>query len=612
MVCILGIQSLEMYLARYKMKFYFTKIQKRILFMSMVVILLFVSNIQTTKAQQSQNTVPIGTGFDFQSIMNYNKNFKYDKIAYTIAKQILHQMTVSVVNWINSGFKGSPAFLTNPEGFFLDVGDQLTGQFISNSGPLARLCSPINLDLRLQLALNQSEFVDQRYSCTLSTVIGNVKRARVQTGIDISSRQGGATIGDMISGDILTNPNQLSLGAGGTSLDAEGRFLSGNFDEAGWQGFLALALEPQNNYYGAYMLAQNDLQTQIAQKQAAINADLNRGNGFLSWQKCDDVTSQFSLSASDPKGEGGAAGNSYGLNTDQINQLNAGGPQAVKLPAGSSIQKKIDVKTGKTTFEKCETETPGSVISNTLKKQLDVPATELELADNINAVVNALVSQMISKMLGGGLRSLSPNGSSNGESFTNQVIREEIINPPYTGAQIAKLNSDIETAKKSANDYKSIYDQSIGLMTDTKTRFETAQACFVTLNNNPMAIYTIKQRAVDGIVNIESKIKNVIDPKLKELASQQRYANSTIDKINQVQADVAGQTANNSTKLSAQDYSETYTTIIESTINSNNSVATAQKALDELKKTITELNAEAKRLQDECYQLSYNADKQNR
>jgi septin family protein len=74
----------------------------------------------------------------------------------------------------------------------------------------------------------------------------------------------------------------------------------------------------------------------------------------------------------------------------------------------------------------------------------------------------------------------------------------------------------------------------------------------------------------------------------------------------------AGKTSSNNTKLSAQDYSETYSTIIESTINSNNSVATAQKALDELKKTITELNAEAKRLQDECYQLSYNADKQNR
>ena len=481
----------------------------------MIMVIVFLSNTRITKAQGVN--VPIGTGFDFQSIMNYTKNFQFDKIAYAIAKQILHQMTVSVVNWINSGFKGSPAFLTNPEGFFLDVGDQLTGQFISTSGPLARLCSPINLDLRLQLALNQSEFVDQRYACTLSTVIGNVKRARVQTGIDISSRQGGATIGDMISGDILSNPDQLSLGAGGTSLNAEGRFLSGNFDEGGWEGFLALALEPQNNYYGAYMLAQNDLQTQIAQKQAAINADLNRGNGFLSWQKCDDVTSQFSLSASDPNGEGGAAGHSYGLSTDQINQLNAGGPQAVKLSPGSSVQKKINKSTGKITFEKCETETPGSVISGTLQKQLNVPATELELADNINAVVNALMSQMISQMLGGGLRSLSSGGSNNTESFTNQVVRQEILYPPYTGAQIAKLNSNIDTAKKSANDYKSIYDQAVGIMTDTKTRFETAKSCFVTLINNPMSEYLINQQAEGKITNIKSKIELVIDTKIKEL-----------------------------------------------------------------------------------------------
>lgn len=569
----------------------------------MIMVMVFLSNTRITKAQGVN--VPIGTGFDFQSIMNYTKNFQFDKIAYAIAKQILHQMTVSVVNWINSGFKGSPAFLTNPEGFFLDVGDQLTGQFISTSGPLARLCSPINLDLRLQLALNQSEFVDQRYACTLSTVIGNVKRARVQTGIDISSRQGGATIGDMISGDILSNPDQLSLGAGGTSLNAEGRFLSGNFDEGGWEGFLALALEPQNNYYGAYMLAQNDLQTQIAQKQAAINADLNRGNGFLSWQKCDDVTSQFSLSASDPNGEGGAAGHSYGLSTDQINQLNAGGPQAVKLSPGSSVQKKINKSTGKITFEKCETETPGSVISGTLQKQLNVPATELELADNINAVVNALMSQMISQMLGGGLRSLSSGGSNNTESFTNQVVRQEILYPPYTGAQIAKLNSNIDTAKKSANDYKSIYDQAVGIMTDTKTRFETAKSCFVTLINNPMSEYLINQQAEGKITNIKSKIELVIDTKIKELVSKQKYANSTLEKLDKVQADVAGQAASNNTKLSAQDYSETYQSVIESTVNSNNGVATAQKELDDVKKAAAELNAESTKLQNDCNQMTY-------
>lgn len=585
------------------MKSSIKKILKQKIIIFTLFLMILISNTQVSRAQGT--TVPIGTGFDFQSIMNYTKNFQYDKIAYAIAKQILHQMTVSVVNWINSGFKGSPAFLTNPEGFFLDVGDQLTGQFISTSGPLARLCSPINLDLRLQLALNQSEFIDNRYACTLSTVIGNVKRARVQTGIDISSRQGGATIGDMISGDILSNPDQLSLGAGGTSLDAEGRFLAGNFDEGGWEGFLALTLEPQNNYYGAYMMAQNDLQTQIAQKQAAINADLNRGNGFLSWQKCQDVTSQFAQSSGDANGEGGAAASSYyGMNANQLNQLNSGGPQAVRLSPGSSVQKKIDKNTGKISYEKCETETPGSVISGTLQKQLNVPATELELADNINAVVNALMSQMISRMLGGGLRSLSPGGSDGNSSFTNQVVRQELLYPPYSGPEIAKLNSNIDTAKKAANDYKSIYDQAVGIFTDSKTRYETAKACFVTLANNPMSKSPITQQAENNIVNINSKIESVINPKLKELVSKQKNANSTIDKLDKVEADVAGQAASNNTKLTAQDFTETYRSIIESTVSSNEGVALAQKELEELKKTATELNSESTRLQNDCYKLN--------
>src|SRR6185369_6090297 len=37
------------------------------------------------------------------------------------AKRLLAQMTLAVVNWINSGFHGAPLFIENPESFFRDI-----------------------------------------------------------------------------------------------------------------------------------------------------------------------------------------------------------------------------------------------------------------------------------------------------------------------------------------------------------------------------------------------------------------------------------------------------------------------------------------------------------
>jgi hypothetical protein len=70
------------------------------------------------------------------------KEFVLDGLLNVLVKQVIRQMTQSVVNWINSGFEGSPSFLQNPGAFFLDVADQVTGAFLAKyGGPLTALCS---------------------------------------------------------------------------------------------------------------------------------------------------------------------------------------------------------------------------------------------------------------------------------------------------------------------------------------------------------------------------------------------------------------------------------------------------------------------------------------
>jgi hypothetical protein len=189
------------------------------------------------------------------STAQWLKSFTLDRLATLIAKQMLHQMTASVVNWINSGFNGSPAFLTNPGAFFLDVGDQVTGAFLSSNGPLSGLCSPFASNIRINLAYSRlntgSPFWNARYRCTLSTVVDNFK----------------------------SNGVNVSVNA----------FQKGDFYQGGWPMFISTFTEPQNNYYGASYLAQEGLQQAIDRRQAAIQQDRQMGNGFLSYKKCTPV-----------------------------------------------------------------------------------------------------------------------------------------------------------------------------------------------------------------------------------------------------------------------------------------------------------------------------------
>ena len=176
------------------------------------------------------------------------KEYVLDGLAWALAKALVQSMVASTVNWINSGFQGSPSFLTNPEGYFANVGDQVTGNFISNTGILSGLCSPFSADLRLALALGQVNGNNGHYTCTLSSVINNVKNSTV---------------------------NGMSIGG----------FMNGDFSQGGWPAFISLS-EPQNNESGAYLQAHSDLLQQIGSKQSSVNQQLTQGSGFLSFQSC--------------------------------------------------------------------------------------------------------------------------------------------------------------------------------------------------------------------------------------------------------------------------------------------------------------------------------------
>ena len=159
-----------------------------------------------------------------------------------IAKTLLHTFVQSIVNWINSGFQGSPSFITNPEGFIADVADQTIGRVIENISPL--LCSPFRLDIRLALGLNISLNTEDEIHCRLSDVIANVR---------------GAYDG----------------------------FVTGTIGSGNLSRWIHIAGTPQNNPYGAYIATTNRLSASIVTAQGQQIKLLDWGKGFRSWRSCE-------------------------------------------------------------------------------------------------------------------------------------------------------------------------------------------------------------------------------------------------------------------------------------------------------------------------------------
>lgn len=535
-----------------------------------VVFSFAFAAVPARKAHAQGILVPIGTSFDFNSIMSHMKEFVLDHMASLLAKQILHQLTVSVVNWINTGFNGSPAFLTNPKGFFLDAADQVTGAFLANEGPLSQLCSPFSIDVRLSLALQQANLVDRRYVCTLGTIINNAQNL----------------------------PNNISV-SGGANITG---FVNGDFSQGGWPAFIAMTSEPQNNVYGAYFQAESDLTARINDRQNAITADLTMGNGFLSFQQCKDVSIDKTQEDLANLGLG---------NTDVFNSAYTSSNRTSVLDAGdgSSIVGTVNKNTGELSYQECHTETPGSVISGVLQKQLNVPADELELANDINSVVNALVTQMLNTMLQSGLYALSGGGSGAGHtSYTAQVIQSinQQTNQGFQSSQTG-LSTGLQGAAQSVSDYKAIYDQAVGVVSASRSRYEAARACFVAKLSSLNVLD--RSSAQSQVSNIDSALATKVEPLLDALTAKQVDAQTQLDAIqSQIQS---GQTAYgapsslDSFHNSLGAYEGSVNTTIAATGDISSRSAAAQKDLATAQKQAAAFNADAAQYQSACETSSF-------
>lgn len=170
------------------------------------------------------------------------KEFTLDGIAWSLAKKVLGQTVASVVDWINSGFNGKPAFITDYDQYFLDAADEAANSFIDQSN-FTQLCQPLQTPVRF--------IVDRVY-----------REAR-----DYSER------------------SQCTFSDSEGGLDT---FINDGFKNGGWSAWFSLVSNPQNNIYGAVAISINAEQNSIENAKDIAKTEAQNGQGFLSDKRCEN------------------------------------------------------------------------------------------------------------------------------------------------------------------------------------------------------------------------------------------------------------------------------------------------------------------------------------
>jgi hypothetical protein len=162
----------------------------------------------------------------------------WDAIAYCLANAVIAYVADSTTAWIQSGFKGKPAFVDDPTKLFQDLADYQMENFISTLQD-GLLCDSFSSQVTNALVSDYTSDYQSSGKCTLGAI------------------EGGLT-------------DTVNMGAFFT-----------------YEKFFAVSQNPNNNAAGAYLKASSEARNQIAARQESVKTEIAQNNGFLSWREAD-------------------------------------------------------------------------------------------------------------------------------------------------------------------------------------------------------------------------------------------------------------------------------------------------------------------------------------
>lgn len=182
----------------------------------------------------------LGVG-DFTFTINVKEIVRnmVDAVAMHLAQKMVDEMVRSSINWANNGFEGSPAFVSDPGGYFTDIANSAAGEYINNVAE-GNLCTPFRPQITLSLQRYYADYYGGYYNnqCTFTGITGNLEN------------------------------------------------FFNDFSAGGWQGWFSLTQNSSNNPYSAYLDERLNLDSAIAKKVGVEQKKIDWGQGFKSKGEC--------------------------------------------------------------------------------------------------------------------------------------------------------------------------------------------------------------------------------------------------------------------------------------------------------------------------------------
>jgi len=407
------------------------------------------------------------------------KEYVLMPLVRSIAKALLQRMAKDTVKWINNGFEGKPAFLTNPGEYFTGVANDEIGRYLIGQG-LDWLCSPFSLQIKLALK-RRMEGGYTPPKCTLTDMIKNID--------GFIKNNGGIgwdkvvtyteTTGDVNSFSVIAESNNAGFN---TVVNRATGMVQGNTKWSGWGNFMGVFGEPSQNPIASFLIAENDLYLQVGNKVETPRQDLNLGGGLMSWKSCtgydgkptcmDDLQSaQPTINTANPLNLSYLPGATAATTSFVTTPTPTNGPLKSRLNQDNTVKRvmtKDEVSAYKASYQsdgpclkwqepKCvseKTETPGSWINDWGTEAFGSEWRQLELAKEFDDIIQALIGQLIKGIFTGGasLLGIGQNGA-DGKNQADRVTEQDLINADARQRQILQDNAIADM--QAANDINS-------------------------------------------------------------------------------------------------------------------------------------------------------------
>ncbi len=378
-----------------------------------------------------------------EKAMNVQQLFEW---AFQIAtealrRQLLNMIVDQIVNWIQGG--GTPRFITDWPGFFRDAVDQAGGRFLQELG-LGQLCSAFGFQLRF--AFIPIPTFAERSSCTLS-----------QVGVNIDN------------------------------------FLK-DFKSGGWVAWDEMVLKPQNNIYGAYLMAWDEREVEKSAAQKAAEAEAQAGKGFLSVRRC--IRSHI---------------------------------ETIPIYPGGT--------TTKTVCDEYQIVTPGAVVGDLAAQALgsDIPyiISAKDFGAYVSAITNAILNRIFAEGVGLLHTAVSGGGGGGGGGISDaQTKCKPLLGTAAYGDCIAAVQSGIDIREFQKNNMIQI----INIDLDSQNQLIGAKQATLTILNSSVGIL---QQLVDCASSTSTPLfLATLAATKSSLAAVQSDTKTITTQITQIQSDI--------------------------------------------------------------------------